>query len=327
MSLLDKEFKADRLNVHNLKLDGIDISNFQIETLGDGKYIDSLRGDIQVQITPSMLDANGNYVIQQIPGLGRFARAEVSSTPRPVYYLAPNGLDTNLGTKVSPWQTLTNVPNGSIVVLLNGTYVDTTSISGAGYSWRVNHCFYTNRTINNLTIVGESKTGVIISVNSGTNRLVIPAYTGILTGVDLFNFTIQFNGLSSLSSPFFTIADSSMRNICNVHFAFYNCTTSINYSKFGSNTSNRYNLTTYSNNTYSISLPTNIIDTKYNYLYSINSILSNLTINGSSIFTSLEKNTDSIYFSNIIDVKSNTLTFNTDILNFDTITLNIWLEQ
>lgn len=74
MSLLDSEFRADRLNVHNLKLNGIDISNFQIETLGDGKYIDSLRGDIQVQITPSMLDANGNYVIQQIPGLGRFAR-------------------------------------------------------------------------------------------------------------------------------------------------------------------------------------------------------------------------------------------------------------
>ena len=77
MSLLDSEFRADRLNVHNLKLNGIDISNFQIETLGDGKYIDSLRGDIQVQITPSMLDANGNYVIQQIPGMGRFSRAEV----------------------------------------------------------------------------------------------------------------------------------------------------------------------------------------------------------------------------------------------------------
>lgn len=74
MSLKDSEFRADRLNVRNLKLNGIDISNFQIETLGDGKYIDSLRGDIQVQITPSMLDASGNYVIQQIPGLGRFAR-------------------------------------------------------------------------------------------------------------------------------------------------------------------------------------------------------------------------------------------------------------
>ena len=77
MSLLDSEFRADRLNVHNLKLNGIDISNFQIETLGDGKYIDSMRGDIKVQITPSMLDASGNYVIQQIPGFGRFVRAEV----------------------------------------------------------------------------------------------------------------------------------------------------------------------------------------------------------------------------------------------------------
>ena len=327
MSLKDSEFRADRLNVHNLKLNGIDISNFQIETLGDGKYIDSLRGDIQVQITPSMLDASGNYVIQQIPGLGRFAKVEVSSTPRPVYYLAPNGLDTNLGTKTSPWQTLTNVPNGSIVVLLNGTYNAYTTISAGGYTWNVQRCFYTNRTINNLTIVGESKTGVIISVINRTNCLVIPAYTGILTGVNLLNFTIQFNSVTSASSPYFTVGDIGLVNICNVHFDFFNCTTSITYSRFGSNTGKRYNLTTYSNNTYSISLPTNILDTRYNYLYSINSILSNLTINGSSFFMSLEKNTDNIYFSNIIDVKSNTLTFNTDILNFDTITLNIWLEQ
>lgn len=326
MSLLDSEFRADRLNVHNLKLNGIDISNFQIETLGDGKYIDSLRGDIQVQITPSMLDASGNYVIQQIPGLGRFAKVEISSTPRPVYYLAPNGLDTNLGTKTSPWQTLTNVPNGSIVVLLNGTYSTTRSIQLLTYSWNVQSCFYSSVSKGGLTIIGESKSGVIISVNPATNRLVIPSGANVLNGVNLLNFTVQFNGLTSSSSPYFISEERYVSNVCNVNLEFYNCTTQVGYNYYGSDYNRRYNLNITSNNTYS-TYTTNIIDTRYNYLYSINSILSNLTINGSSIFTSLDKNTDNIQFSKMIYIKSNTLTFNTDILNFDTITLDIWLEQ
>ena len=328
MTLSEKEFRADRLNVKHLKLDGVDISNFYIDTLGDGKYIDSLRGDIQVNITPSMLNANGEYVIEQLPGLGRFKKVEVSMVSKPVYYLAPNGLDTNLGTKTSPWQTLVNVPDNSIVVLLNGTYTSSTRITALlGYSWTVQKCFYTDRPKLNLVIVGESKNGVIIQYNSGINRLLIPTGANVLNNLTVMNFTIMFSDITSSSSPYIVTEDRYMANICNVHFAYYNCTTNIPYNYYGSDSTKRYNLSTYSNNSYSTYFTTNIIDSRYNYLYSIDSMLSNLTINNDSIFSISEKTTDNVKQSKTVDLMSNIMTFKTDILNFNTITLNLWLEQ
>lgn len=324
---LDTEFKADRLNVNHLKLNGIDISNFYIETLGDGKLIDSMRGDMMVQITPSMLDTNGEYKIEQLLGLGRFSRAELSMPIKSVYYLSPTGSDSNLGTKDSPWLTLCNTSDNSIVVLLNGTYTNTRSTSLIGYSWRVQECFYTDHRINNLTIVGESKSGVVISVSNATNRLVIPSGAGVLNMVNLLNFTVRFSSISSSSSPYFIAEERYVSNTCNVHFLFYSCTTNVGYNYYGADSSKRYNLTLYSNNNYSMNINSITTDTRYNYLYALNSVLSNLTINSSSIFSSLEKNIDTIQQSTSIDLKSNTLLFKTDIINFDTITMNLWIEQ
>lgn len=325
--LSEKEFRADRLNVKHLKLDGVDISNFNIETIGDGKYIDSLRGDIQVNITPSMLNANGEYVIEQLPGLGRFKKVEVSMVSKPVYYLAPNGLDTNLGTKESPWQTLSKVPDNSIVVLLNGTYTGTRFVNALSDTFQCQACFYTDNPILNLIVVGESKNGVILQFNQGTNRLLIPTGAYLLNNLTVMNLTIMFSSIRTSSNPYIILEDRYMANICNVHFAYYNCSMNISYNYYGSDSTRRYNLTTYSNNSYSTYFTTNIIDTRYNYLYGINSILSNLTINNSSIFSSSEKTTDNIQQTTIVDIMANIMTFKTDILNFTTITLNLWLEQ
>lgn len=327
MSLKDSEFRADRLNVRNLKLNGIDISNFQIETLGDGKYIDSLRGDIQVKITPSMLDASGNYVIQQIPGLGRFARAELSTTVRPVYYLAPNGLDTNLGTKTSPWQTLTNVPNGSIVVLLNGTYSG--YILNGSYQ-SMPKAFFTSNYKYNLTIVGESKTGVIVNrVDSPNNDDEIWMY---LSGCSVSNMTIN---VYDRGNTYFSRA----LTLCCYNTSFHNITFNITGTwayVYWDGTGLNFNSCTMNGGTYVASSVGN--NTTGSITYTVTDIPANIpavglnnnnvTINGTRAFPTTDTSNTTFKFSGgAVDFKSNTLTFNTDKRNFDTITLDIWLEQ
>lgn len=318
MSLLDKEFKADRLNVHNLKLNGIDISNFQIETLGDGKYIDSLRGDIQVQITPSMLNANGEYVIEQIPGMGRFVRAEVSSTPRPIYYLAPNGSDSNLGTKVSPWRTLTNVPNGSIVVLLNGTYSNNISLDAYG---NVMECFYPNGK-SGLIIIGESKTGVIINrTNTALNddTLVNALYSSVI-----MNMTVN---TADRGTYFYNC--SFLRGCVDIflHNITFNVVGAYCYGSYCSGTILANSCTINGGWLQVDGSPYTVTNTPAN-IPAVGLNNNNVTINGiRALPTTDASNTTYKFTSPLIDFKSNTLTFNTDKRNFDTITLNIWLEQ
>lgn len=323
MSLLDSEFRVDRLNVHNLKLNGIDISNFQIETLGDGKYIDSLRGDIQVQITPSILDANGNYVIQQIPGLGRFARAEVSSTPRAIYYLAPNGSDSNLGTKVSPWRTLTNVPNGSIVVLLNGTY--------SGYNFFYGNyssmsCFFSTTNKSNLIIIGESKDGVIINRVDSPNSGDYDAFVcDKLYSTEIFGMKFNIPKTRGINSTIQYYISAS-------RVTFHNIDITIAYDSIGSYYnmgSSIYNNCTITGGTKQVwdGTPATTIQSNillYPFLGITN---SNIGINGVLVSPNNVLDINNIVFTKLIDFKSNTLTFNTDKRNFDTITLNIWLEQ
>ena len=310
MSLLDSEFRADRLNVHNLKLNGIDISNFQIETLGDGKYIDSLRGDIQVQITPSMLDASGNYVIQQIPGFGRFIRAEyVIKYPSELFYLSPNGLDTNDGkTAQSPMLTLANVPDNSYVILLNGTY--TKQIQIDSYK-SVMECFYPLR--EGITYIGESKTGVVIK------RRYDPSITSrdwpviVTNNTKLINVTVDY----FISSTFDNYQVALNRGANGVRFDNISFVLTGFYSLcYGESVKVTYNNCSFSGGTlkpnyngshYFTSIPTVM-------KYSTNVNGTTTTING-------------VTTDKLINLKSNTLTFNTDILNFDTITLDIWLEQ
>ena len=323
MSLLDSEFRADRLNVHNLKLNGIDISNFQIETLGDGKYIDSLRGDIQVQITPSMLDASGNYVIQQIPGMGRFSRVELSTTVRPVYYLAPNGLDTNLGTKTSPWQTLTNVPNGSIVVLLNGTYSNTHDIS----STNCLSCFFSVTPKYGLIIYGESRDGVIISRGD------------TIKSEDTFVY--KQNYISIMNMTFSVIAERGV-NSYNCAYTYLCGDVFFHNIDFRVNSDYSFSYGVFNTGTVIINeclfyggfLKNDKFSSPYNYTNTPNTIptislnVVNPYINGTAVFASSVLDISNIVnTSHIVDIKTNTLIFKTDKRNFDTITLDIWLEQ
>lgn len=233
MSLKDSEFRADRLNVRNLKLNGINISNFQIETLGDGKYVDSLRGDIQVQITPSMLDASGNYVIQQIPGLGRFARAEVK-------FVTGEVVDSKL-------YTINGIMNSDYKkdnITVSTTPIITYSISEG------DNLDYTSTVYNDNTSILKRYIVVTYSIESGYDWLDINGAR--LSGSGTYNF--------------------------------YRSSKNLTY-----------------------------------FFHSDWSVASSYTIQVYSTLTN--------YYSSVDTIKSNTLTFNTDKRNFDTITLDIWLEQ
>lgn len=326
MTLSEKEFKADRLNVKHLKLNGIDISNFQIETLGDGKYIDSMRGDIQVNITPSMLNANGEYVIEQLPGLGRFKKVEVSMVSKPVYYLAPNGLDTNLGTKDSPWQTLSNVPNNSIVVLLNGTYTSSKFFDGnSKYSCMM--CFYTPIVKTGLIIISESKTGVIINrYDTNGSYDYEPFICDKIDGAHFINMNFNVKNSRGINGNIqFYISTSTV--------TFHNMTLTMNI-KSPSYTNDYYNLGDCTYNMCTVVGGT--IQYNSSTVTVNNSLLipyvglnnSNIGLNGTiGVMSNLDAK--NIFFTYLVNdfVSSNTLTFKTNKTNFNTITLNLWLEQ
>lgn len=202
MSLKDSEFRADRLNVKHLKLNGIDISNFQIETLGEGKYIDSLRGDIQVQITPSMLDASGNYVIQQIPGLGRFARAEVK-------------LETTFNFSESQIYTINGIPNGEYI-----KEISTTPNLIITYSrTEGDNLDYTAIVYNDNTFLDDRHIVVSYSIESGYDWMIINGVK--LTGSGTYSFDTNLKDLTYYFHSDRSVASSYVIDVYGINKFFY----------------------------------------------------------------------------------------------------------
>ena len=309
---LDTEFKADRLNVNHLKLNGIDISNFYIETLGDGKLIDSMRGDMMVQITPSMLDANGEYKIEQLPGLGRFTEVEIdpSSLPSQLYYISPTGLDSNLGTKDSPFKTQSNVPANSYVILLNGTYDKYITIDS--YQ-SVLECLYSIK--NGTIIIGESKTGVILKRrNNGSGGRDWPIISNVAT-CTLYNVTVDYY----IGSNMETYQVSFARYPSNVYFDNIKFNIQGDYSLCYNNDDGKayYNNCTFTGGNLKPNYSGSSYYTSNTNTYILYDISNKCTLNSNPLV-----------MYNMLDLKTNTLIFKTTQTSFsNTIKLNLWIEQ
>lgn len=238
------------------------------------------------------------------------------------YYISPTGSDTNDGSRSFPFRTTKNIPNGSKVMLLNGEYREIVNVDS--YKSRFNAFDFAGKT--DITLIGESKAGVIFYRTKGTTRDHPVFFDG--NSIKVANITVvRSNGLGTSYSGAL-VSYSPYSEFHNINFVitdgysmiYYNSGTWTNrnifYACSFNNKTASANYTGYHEIIATSNLDTTLTDVKIIFKEQLTNSLT-LNINRGETLTRLDIEThynDPIYTviedtDNIIEIKNTDLPF------------------